>query len=85
LAKSQHTPENTLLRQLLINAREGRKITQASLAAALGKPQSFIAKIEVGERRLDVLEFCAIVRALGLDPLMLLGNLLSALPERFDI
>ena len=85
MAKSQHTPENTLLRQLLINAREGRKITQASLAAALGKPQSFIAKIEVGERRLDVLEFCAIVRALGLDPLMLLGNLLSALPERFDI
>jgi hypothetical protein len=33
-----------------------------------GRPQSFIAKYEGGERRIDVIEFIAIARALGADP-----------------
>ena len=34
------------------------------LAARLSKPQSFIAKYEAGERRIDVVEFIAICRAM---------------------
>ncbi|MEO5567493.1 MAG: XRE family transcriptional regulator, partial [Gemmatimonadaceae bacterium] len=33
-----------------------------------GRPQSFVAKYEGGERRIDVIEFIAIARALGADP-----------------
>lgn len=40
-------------------------ITQAKLAEALGRPQSFIAKVENGERKLDVVEFAVIARLLG--------------------
>ncbi len=40
-------------------------MTQSQLAKKLGKPQSFIAKYEGGERRLDVVEFVDIVKALG--------------------
>lgn len=42
----------------LKKARKERGITQAQLSEALGRPQSFIAKIESGERRLDVVELC---------------------------
>lgn len=49
-------------------ARKARGITQASLAVAFGKPQSFIAKVENGERRLDVVEFVKLARLVGMEP-----------------
>jgi transcriptional regulator with XRE-family HTH domain len=41
-------------------------LTQVELATRLGKPQSFVAKYEAGERQLDVVEFLLVVRALGI-------------------
>lgn len=40
-------------------------MTQADVASALGRPQSFVSKCESGERRIDVIElmeFCAVYR-----------------------
>ena len=59
----------------MIEAREKAGLTQQVLAKRLGKPQSFIAKYETGERRIDVIEFITIVRAIGLDPARLLRAL----------
>ena len=56
----------------LKKARKERGITQAQLAEALGKPQSFIAKIESGERRLDVVEFVHLARLVGVEPVRIL-------------
>ncbi|MBI3683672.1 MAG: helix-turn-helix transcriptional regulator [Acidobacteria bacterium] len=42
------------------------------LAERLGKPQSFVSKFERGERRLDVIEFRDVARAIGIEPLRLL-------------
>lgn len=53
---------------LLVSARESAGLTQTQVAERLGKPQSFVSKYERGERRLDVLEFVDVTRALGLDP-----------------
>jgi transcriptional regulator with XRE-family HTH domain len=47
------------------------------LAKKLGRPQSFIAKYEGGERRIDVIEFIEIARALGADPVKLFRNFVS--------
>jgi hypothetical protein len=55
-----------------VRARKAARVTQASLAETLGRPQSFVAKYESGERRLDVAEFVGIARAIGADPLKLL-------------
>ncbi|NQD60763.1 helix-turn-helix transcriptional regulator [Enterobacter sp. CM29] len=51
----------------LKKARKEKGMTQAQLAEALGKPQSFIAKVENGERRLDVVEFVYLARLVGTD------------------
>lgn len=66
--KSLRTPDHVRLIDLLVKAREKAGLTQQQLADRLGRPQSFVAKYEGGERRIDVIEFIAISRALDLDP-----------------
>lgn len=43
--------------QVLTETRKAKGITQQDLADRLSRPQSYIAKVETGERRLDVVEF----------------------------
>jgi transcriptional regulator with XRE-family HTH domain len=57
-------------------ARKEAGLTQQELAKRLKKPQSFVAKYEGGERRLDVLEFLTIARAIGAEPTRLLKALI---------
>jgi transcriptional regulator with XRE-family HTH domain len=71
--------------EVLVAARRERGLTQTDVAAALGKHQSFIAKIEGGERRLDVIEFCAIADALDVDAAELLSTVRKALPSTLSI
>jgi predicted transcriptional regulator len=47
---------DSTIRQLLRDHRKAKALTQATLAARLGLPQSFIAKIETGERRLTAVQ-----------------------------
>jgi len=61
-------------RELLIVARNDAGITQAELAGRLRRPQSFVSKYERGERRLDVVEFGDVAKALGIDPVRFLGR-----------
>jgi transcriptional regulator with XRE-family HTH domain len=54
---------------LLDALREARSevgLTQAELAARLGRPQSFVSKYESGERRLDLIELSEVCKALGI-------------------
>jgi len=54
------------LRELLIEARKSAGLTQIELAQKLSRPQSFVSKYELGERRLDVVEFLEVTEALGI-------------------
>lgn len=76
LVKSLHQPENRLLCELLAEAREKVGLSQEKLAKRLKRTQSFVAKYEGGERRLDVVEFLAISRALGADPIRIMRQLM---------
>jgi transcriptional regulator with XRE-family HTH domain len=71
MRKTLKSPEYDRLIDLLVAARHASGIRQQKLAAKLGKPQSFIAKYEGGERRIDLIEFIAIARALDADPVRL--------------
>jgi len=63
----------------VIDARHGQNLSQRQLADRLGKPRSFVSKIENRERRLDFVEFVEIARALGLEPAELLGRVVAVL------
>ena len=77
IGKSVHSSDQTDLCELMIGARKSAGLTQHALAVRLKKPQSFVAKYEGGERRLDVVEFIAIARALGADPVKLMATLVA--------
>jgi transcriptional regulator with XRE-family HTH domain len=61
----------------MIETRKKAGLTQEQLAKRLRRPQSFVAKYEGGERRIDVVEFLAVVRAMRADPLTILRALIQ--------
>ena len=77
MSKSIHSPEHIKLRELLIAARKKAGLTQQQVAERLGRPQSFVAKYEGGERRLDVLELIQMAQALGKSPQKIVGALVQ--------
>lgn len=73
MAGTLHTQAHRDLIKSLVAARKAKGLSQAQLAAILGKPPSYVAKVELCERRLDVLEFCAWAKELCEEPFELLG------------
>jgi transcriptional regulator with XRE-family HTH domain len=63
----------------MIGARKSARLTQHELAKRLHKSQSFVAKYEGGERRIDVVEFVTICAAIGTDPAKILKVLTKAI------
>jgi transcriptional regulator with XRE-family HTH domain len=51
-----HTPDYQRMLERLRLAREHAGLTQAVVAAHFGRPQSFVSKVEHGERRIDPVE-----------------------------
>jgi cyanate lyase len=60
------------LRSLLVQRRVKGQLTQGELATRLGKVQSYIAKIEIGDRSLHIADLIQICRALNASPVRLL-------------
>jgi transcriptional regulator with XRE-family HTH domain len=74
-------PYGELLR-LLVSARRDAGLRQVDLAGRLGKPQSFVSKMERGERRLDVVELIVVARAIGVDEIGFLRMIAAAVPKK---
>jgi len=70
---------------VLVESRRRAGLTQAELGRSVGKDQSFVSLIENAQRRVDVLEFFALSRAMGFDPLLLLAQISQRLPSEFSI
>ena len=68
-----------VLIQCLVDAHTGAGVTQWDLATMLQRPQSFISKVERGDRRLDVVEFLQITAALNVKPEPIIQAVLEAL------
>ena len=77
MAKSLHTPEYAALIRVLVETRKQHGLTQQDVADKLRKPQSYVAKVEGGERRLDVVEFIALSKAMQIDPNYLFSDVLT--------
>lgn len=81
MPKTLRSPAHVAFMQTLVDQRKAQGFTQTQLAEVLNKPQSFIAKVETGERRLDVIEFVALSLALNVKPEILLNPVMTALRE----
>lgn len=85
MPKSVFTDAYGTLLTVLVAARKERGITQVELAKLLGKPQPWVSNYERRIRRIDVLEFIAVSRALGAKPDKLFQKILDDLPEHFEV
>ena len=65
--------------QSLKMARQRAGLSQADLAKRLRRPQTFVSKYELGERRLDVVEFAAAAMAIGVNPVRIFTGLVKQL------
>lgn len=56
-------------------ARKEADLSQVALSKRLKRPQSFVSKYERGERRLDIVEFLEVAKAIGINPLKIIKGL----------
>lgn len=71
--------------RVLIEARMAAGLTQRALATRIGRPYTVIANIERGERQIDVVEFIAIARALGVGEAELIGRLGNVIGPNIEL
>lgn len=58
----------SVLQEMLVKARKRSGLKQVEVATRLNKPQSFVSKVETGERQLSIEEFVDLVNAMGCHP-----------------
>ena len=78
MAKTIHSEGHEALCAELIRIRQALSLTQSDLAKRLSCHQSMVARIESGQRRIDVVELIVIARALEVDP----GKMVSFVSTR---
>ncbi|MGB8510744.1 MAG: helix-turn-helix transcriptional regulator [Pyrinomonadaceae bacterium] len=79
--KSVFTAEYEAFLHSLISARKTAGMTQQEVADRLNKPQSFVSKYERRERRLDVVEFVKIAKAIGINPCRIVREIEKRMAE----
>lgn len=73
MAKTIRSKGQLALCQALVDARIKAGLGQAELATKLKCHQSLVARVESGERRIDVVELVVLARTIGFDPFELLA------------
>lgn len=77
MAKTIFSGDHAKLVETLIAARRDTGLTQAELAVRIGRDQTFVSLIERGQRRVDMIEFITLAKALGVDPVTLFGSVIE--------
>lgn len=67
MAKGIHDSRYRWVVERLVQKRKEKGLSQAAVAALLGKPQQYVSRYETGERRLDIFEYLDAADALGFD------------------
>lgn len=85
MPKSVFTDAYQTFLDVLVSARKEAGVTQVELAERLGKPQPWVSNIERGIRRVDVIEFIAICKAINQDPEKVFSEIFNLLPKSVQI
>jgi transcriptional regulator with XRE-family HTH domain len=81
MSRTLKSPRHEALRALLVESRKKAGLTQAEVAAKLGRYQSYVATVESGQHRIDVVEFLDFAEAIGFDPRKMIKSLISTKPR----
>ncbi len=79
------SPSYQTAARLLTAARVAAGLTQRQLAARIGRPYTVIANIERGERQIDLVEFIAIARAVGVGESLLMETIGNAIGPDLEL
>jgi transcriptional regulator with XRE-family HTH domain len=66
--KTIYSRQSECVRKMIVVLRHQAGLTQRQLASKLQRERSFVGRLELGERRLDVVEFFRLCQACGADP-----------------
>jgi len=77
MSRTLRSRRHEALVAFLIDRREKAKLTQAELAKKLGRYQSFVARVESGQRRIDIIELLDLAEVIGFDPREALKRLIT--------
>lgn len=69
MARGIHDSRYRWMIAKLVQSRKEQGFSQEDVASRLGKPQQYVSRYEVGERRLDIVEFLDVALVLGIDGL----------------
>jgi transcriptional regulator with XRE-family HTH domain len=75
MSQTLQSARHETLIALLIQMRKKAGMPQSELAKKLAQHQSFVARLESGERRIDVVEFLGFAEAIGFDPRIVITRL----------
>ena len=76
MIKTIHSQQGEHVREALVKLRESAGLTQRQLARKLRREHSLISRLELGERRVDVVELFWICQACGADPVRTASTLM---------
>jgi len=79
MPKTIFTGDNRIVMEALKQARLQAGLKQSELAARIGKDQSWVSLVEGSQRRVDMVEFIEIAKALDVDPVELLREIVGRL------
>jgi transcriptional regulator with XRE-family HTH domain len=77
MAKTISSKRHRALIASLVEKREEAGLTQLDLARELGEYQSFVARLESGQRRVDLVEYLRLASILRFDPAEVLRKVQS--------
>lgn len=78
---NKQDPRYEKLQTLLRDMRKKQGITQKELADRLGRPQSFVSKLESGERNIDLIELIDVAKSIDLKPSSVISELVEKLTD----
>ena len=82
MVESMFTSAYAAVIEAIVHLRHEAGLTQRQLAERLGREQSFVGRIETGQRRIDLVEFVWICKACDADPQVQVNQLVPGIVRR---
>lgn len=81
MSRTLQSSRHLALKDFLVAKRKKAGLTQAAVAKKLRRYQSFVATVEGGQRKVDVVELLAFAEAIGFDPREAIKYLVNVKPD----